>query len=716
MIKYYGEFKTKHDSTISVQFIPNGDITDTVELKFAFENPITITQNSEGLFSPIKTKSATFRIFTDTIYWDLYTKSSTDYYVEITKDGALIFDGFITPCIYSQDYTYNGIIEIEAVDTLAVLDTIKYTPLYPQNGKGVYSIHGIINNIINKLNGKVAGYYLPNTIYRFYYLQESNFFDDDDEPMTCKEVLEEIAKYLGFTFISYNSFWIGVDYTDTEELITTTLNTDQYKAGTPTIELDDVYNKISINCDLYEVDELTTDIKEEPKENELKKYNKGIYSLYPFQYRMNYQHTTEESRYNLLCKPYLYKNEGKWKILRDGEVIENDVSYVKDSDGNWVFTPFYESAYPIKYKTYSNSQGLEDADFEDAILIRNSVVESKAVIKYEGDEQIPLSIQGGTSYIVINNKIFLENRTNKIKDGADLPISAPLFKGINSVGDEIETITPVPLDMDGIELSPLIVIGIRKKDEDEEWNLGFDVLKTKLKVGDKYWNGTQWTTTESTFYLRYHDRDMKDTKVEIETLSAYKWVNVLRNPNIPKYDLEKDGYAIPITENDKVCGKIEITFYNNYYGGAQNDALLMFIKNIKVNYAYNQDGNWADDKDEGDDIVYENVINNDYALEFSDMDIKINSWYENKPVSKSYILDNNKLPIKEINGYVQERRLVDMYYNHYSTPKKILNLNYRKIPTPYDRYFHPYTNTYYCVDSYELDLINENTRIKMIEI
>ena len=36
------------------------------------------------------------------------------------------------------------------------------------------------------------------------YIHERNFFDEANEPMNCRDVLEEILKYLGMTLIQYD--------------------------------------------------------------------------------------------------------------------------------------------------------------------------------------------------------------------------------------------------------------------------------------------------------------------------------------------------------------------------------------------------------------------------------------------------------------------------------------------------------------------------------
>ena len=44
------------------------------------------------------------------------------------------------------------------------------------------------------------------------YIHERNFFDEANEPMNSRDVLEEISKYIGMTFIQYQDAYYMIDY------------------------------------------------------------------------------------------------------------------------------------------------------------------------------------------------------------------------------------------------------------------------------------------------------------------------------------------------------------------------------------------------------------------------------------------------------------------------------------------------------------------------
>jgi hydroxymethylpyrimidine pyrophosphatase-like HAD family hydrolase len=82
-----------------------------------------------------------------------------------------------------------------------------------------------------------------------------------------------------------------------------------------------------------------------------------------------------------------------------------------------------------------------------------------------------------------------------------------------------------------------------------------------------------------------------------------------------------------------------------------------------------------DEYDSDSDIIYTNVINENYVTEFDEIELKVNTAAENKPISRSYIMDSSSDYIVNLtkNGVTkrQEHNLVNMYYDHFNSPKKI---------------------------------------------
>jgi hypothetical protein len=124
----------------------------------------------------------------------------------------------------------------------------------------------------------------PECILDKLYISEQNFYDEDDVPMTYKEVLEEMMKYFGYTLIAYKDTVYVLDYdaiktgynkyfvyqsldnfvSHSTQIVTLSHNKiitalDFTESGS-TITLDEVFNKVKIECSTYNIDDVLLDV------------------------------------------------------------------------------------------------------------------------------------------------------------------------------------------------------------------------------------------------------------------------------------------------------------------------------------------------------------------------------------------------------------------------------------------------------------------------
>lgn len=191
---------------------------DYTEVVFSTD-PVTISQNSEDIYSPLKLKSATVRLVTPSLFLGLFGESSQSVTCEIYDhtNQSTLFRGYITPCVYSQSYsTPCDTLEVEAVSPIS---TLAYKE-YKTDKRGVKSWYDVILkcfkatgfdysvNLPDHVKTYVAnnGNVYPRDIYDSLYIHEGNFFDDDNEetPWNYKEVLTEFCKTFGLSLTEEN--------------------------------------------------------------------------------------------------------------------------------------------------------------------------------------------------------------------------------------------------------------------------------------------------------------------------------------------------------------------------------------------------------------------------------------------------------------------------------------------------------------------------------
>jgi len=286
--------------------------------------------------------------------------------------------------------------------------------------------------------------------------------------------------------------------------------------------------------------------------------------------------------------------------------------------------------------------------------------------------------------------------------------------------------------------------GCSRGSGDSNYNQGWPMLKMRIKIGDKYWNGSYWTTTDSTCWIPYHKENV-EAGDEVLIWSDYNHpVNTLDYT----YGVRKDGYAIPITKSDKLYGKVSIDIWmpripyteDVLYGQqvSQYDRYLrlnyektppvIFMKDMSFSLesASNDTEHWyldfSDVDKEDDDIIYSNDINTNNVEEFDDLTFKINTYNDKVKISQSYIVENN---VYHNGGYYrpytdaskrQELNVIDRYIDHYSNPTVIYNCTIHGYIEPW-RCVRPTSlnNIRMIVDEQEFDVKANKNSVKLVQ-
>lgn len=298
-LRYYSEFKSIKEKLYRVE-IHTTLATYSEELTLT-GSPFTVEYESDTLYKPLKMSNAVLSLLTDKILSDLYTAEGQNIDVRLYNitDDVLEWFGYVTPNLYSSDYvTSFDMVDLQAVDSVSILENKKYSYINSSD-KHFLNFKEIIMRILDVADpGKILDklYFQKanklskisnSSLIEEIYIHERNFFDEANEPMNCRDVLEEIAKYLGMSFIQYQDayYMIDYDYIKSEKLsffvydrtsgtrgeITISsplLNVYQIgiaeSAGS--ISLGDVYNKVSVVANMNQITNLCPDLLNDEKD------------------------------------------------------------------------------------------------------------------------------------------------------------------------------------------------------------------------------------------------------------------------------------------------------------------------------------------------------------------------------------------------------------------------------------------------------------------
>lgn len=814
-MKYEGRFRTLKDEMIQVVIITNNDVSQEKEIFFADESPVMISQSSDGIFSPIKSRSCTIKLVTKDELFDIYSGSShgTSVAVNNLTNSECLFYGYVTPCQYNQPYLYNNEIEIEAVDAISTLQDFKYSYL---NGKeSSVAIMDIIKKLmeIAGYSGKIYMQYNGNKLKvlqiptQFEYINDDIFFEDDGEASDCYAVLEEICNFYGISCVPYGNDVFFVDYqviayveddnllyTDLKSLVNSTfyitdsITKEDYAGDDQNLEMDEVYNKINIKADVAEVKDDDLGVNPEDDAKSSTYYDTRIDAGE----RSDGKKWAIASRYfEYIQGTYANDNSDNWQTPINCNIIADSVGYklagrfdktypsislarmaFPYGNGAGTFNTIvgqcclptqqfgYESTKEMPYSAKWNNmlsfftQGYwlhkyykednvgalsEDLQHQwETFIYEQRLGGYKPVLIYNSPKYVNYSPAESdkTSYLCFTGNLLYQRECNYDK-----------------VHYNVWTINEDTNYCDGIN-TPLTEFGCSGTDNaysrrkgDADYNKGWNMLKLKLSIGNKYWNGSQWTTTESTCFIPYH----KDNVVtDDECLIWTGWNKPVTNHNYT-YKVNKDAFVIPINKENNLQGYLHLEVYmpkipwnnqlyreNNYLRiNYNNIPPVIFMKDFGLTLCSTDNSEkWYDvfeDDEEDDDIIYSNPIDSNNVTDMDDLELKINTYNSQKPIAKSYIIEPSIVDGKVVedsfkyhtagfydnligNYKRQEMNLVDKYYNHYSTPKKIYNCVVHGYKAPYKCVQCTAISGKYIVDEQSYDLKADVNELKLVEV
>ena len=246
---YRGQFTSIDNIQYTVEFITSTG-TNVKEILLS-DNPFTVSyEGTDDIFKPLKLSGSTVRCWVDDYMFDLFTGTAKGVKCILYKEESVEWCGYVTPNIYNQNYLQKKFeLEVECIDALSILYNIKYTV----EDKQPRTFADIINKAViatgydfNLFFDDFAEYNLDQL-----YISDSNWFDEEGESMSYKDILENILQYLNLTMYQWQDNIYIVDYNLIKKK-TESFNLDDVKIEqTPTISLTEVYNQISVVCSVY---------------------------------------------------------------------------------------------------------------------------------------------------------------------------------------------------------------------------------------------------------------------------------------------------------------------------------------------------------------------------------------------------------------------------------------------------------------------------------
>lgn len=791
---YNGYFRDKKDSLYKVRITTaNGNTAKEITLSgtpFVTE----MDESDDTIYTPAKYQTATVEAISGDYMFDIYSGKAQDTKVELYKGDELMWVGYVRPNLYDVGFEKSReVIQIECQDALS---TLQYFP-YKQSDKQVRNFLYVINKVLEVCKSYKTFYVSDNTyltsdscILNDLYISEENFFDNKDKNETdndvawkCDEVLEEICQYLGLTaiadkdavyFIDYdaiikgdNTYWKYQVGSTTPFKVNVSFDKKitgkDYSANGATLSMDKVYNKATVKAELYDYDSVIPDLYETSKNitassDPIPTDNKNMFI-------------------EVVQSPLGNKGDNENMIIMLNRI--NSVEGFDFPDGgayNIVAIKYFNNPN-YKFFKYNGTKDVTDSvttlNYTDTKSIHGATIAKFFVQKlnktYGTFEKILADMLGkkitldswmsrnGISNISFSNYIMMVNPEDNHISNDDiekypyfqttLTDTTALFGGDNaylviqgSYCFHCLPNTPYPIPQNEIDLA----YGRYAMDAGQTY------LLCRLQWGNLYWNGSEWTSTKSTFKLPYlPDNASKDDRRADHTM--FKDID-FRNTVSWRIGTSEKGYLIKAPNSSVVSGLPILTVFKpfdpNYHSnksgknkGQYYKHSVVFLKNFEIK-AIISDPTFSDQNDT--DTEYSIDIDTDYVKELSDISFKINTWDNKKPnyscvaykdsngnlqfLDRTYnkalseevkgitFTDSNNVEVTSDGTLRQEWWLIYRLYKQYKDQSVILKMSLKNDNELYGLYtIHNLDGRQFIVDYINRDYQNNSQDIKLIE-
>ena len=620
-------------------------------------SPFTVTIDSEEfIYTPTRFSTATMAIFGGDYLQDLFSTDYRMHRITLYADGVAVWCGFIKPELYTQDYSSDKFnLEINCYSAMSVLEFVEYKQAGEE--RGFVSLWSLLKKCVEESRGLYTAIYIPhvygvsqseynnwNNPLERMMVSEQNFFDEDDNPMSLKEVLEEIMKLMNWTCTDWKGelFFIDVDNEDGEYYKYTSEMSSYTQVQADGINVQDIgfagndhtldilpgYNKASIRCSNYPVGDALPKIDFDDFEDI----------------------GTVEDSYTNLFRRFVWKRPNNEKILMNafqynylGDKTPHPIDISKEKE---LFESGQKSqitgAIPQNYdfieKDESGNPSRVDWEYKERIVIPLSPNQKDVIFQNPGEYEL-IKIKGVPS--VYNSEgVFAINFSTEVA-------RITYYNGNQVYADRIKS---------------------------------YD-FRFKLRIGNNYYHGR----SDGSYYWDNNPDYNPSYPNNLEI--NWKGEAAQGSADISKYEGTYDlitsrtlndgldglkGYIIKLPDDRIIAGDLELIIYAPRVEMAFTPTLeTMYLNSFELNYQKYKDYGKDDDNS---DRIYENIVNENYINELDEIEFKISSYnndgacYSKVTMNNEYLTNNLYCGITASSVRPEEfliRRIVD----HYSAPK-----------------------------------------------
>lgn len=254
-LRYRGGFYSYTDVLYEVDIYQEGFSGEVQQVGFG-ESPVEIEWQETDKLEPVQSSSATVQLFSDNDrqFVDLYTVKAGSVRLDVYREGSLYWSGTLDTELYEEPFSYKDgyCVELTFSD-FAMLDRMKW------NVRGYISMDQIIRKeldmsgikysaIDTRISTKTSSG-ASGSVYTDVSVLGDNFFDEDDKPMTMREVLDETLRPFSLRMIQKGG---KIVLYDLNQLYSETPEEVNWGGDDAVLSVDKTYSDVLLTFSPYE--------------------------------------------------------------------------------------------------------------------------------------------------------------------------------------------------------------------------------------------------------------------------------------------------------------------------------------------------------------------------------------------------------------------------------------------------------------------------------
>lgn len=251
-LKYWGEFVSSENTRYRVELLTEDTSVIPQEVVFPYESAAEIEWNEVDKIEPVQGSCLSLSLLskTDRQFLDLFSIEVGTIRADIYRNGLLYWSGTLDPELYEEPYSEKTDYGVTfTFSDFAILDRI------PWEKKGICSIQEVLDICISNMGIQY------NTVRQFIstspagkdhtainfselFVLGDNFFDEDDEPMTMRKVLDGILRPFALRMVQKNGELLIYDLNALSQLAKT--KKIIWKVSDAALGTSEIYNNVKV--------------------------------------------------------------------------------------------------------------------------------------------------------------------------------------------------------------------------------------------------------------------------------------------------------------------------------------------------------------------------------------------------------------------------------------------------------------------------------------